>query len=109
MNRQELLDKYSTGHRYISPAAEYYPGGWPPDRYWCEADIDELEIEYARHLLEVPTERCHSIKISNTSIYAPLDHTEEEFDWANIEYKLRMAIPGRGRELDPRKKVRFVV
>jgi len=92
---RELYEKYSTGTRYISPAAIEYPDSNMRSSYRCKTHFGTILREYLDHLYWPPTNRCRQIPVSYDSIIrAPdgADLTEKEIEWASIEYRLREAI-----------------
>ena len=92
---KELHKKYSTGTKYISPAAIEYPDSNMRSSYRCKTHFGTILREYLDHLYLPPTNRCRQIPMSHDGIIrAPngTGLTEKEVEWASIEYILRQAI-----------------
>ena len=108
MTKKELQNKYSTGYRFVPAAAEDYPGD-PPERYWCEASLEELKLDQIKHMSEPPTKRCLDFEKAPYKICVPYPRTDEEFEWAVIEHLLRTVIIGKESELNSKDKIMFVI
>ena len=94
---KELHKKYSTGIRYISPAAIEYPDGKLRSSYICRGPFGKILREYIDHLSNTPTDRCRQIPSSDdgairTGWDDKLDITNEELEWAFIEDILRRSL-----------------
>lgn len=92
---KELHKKYSTGVKYISPAAIEYPDGDIRSSYRCKAHFGTILREYLDHLYLSPANSCRQMPMSHDGIIrAPSgwDLTEKEIEWASIEYILRQSI-----------------
>ena len=91
---RELYDKYSTGIRHTNPAAIHYPDGELRASFLCSAHLGDILREYMDHLSMPPTDRCRQIPISydgviRADILELPDLTNEELEWASVEYILR--------------------
>ncbi len=88
---KELLDKYSTGAQHISPAAIHYSDGELKSLFLCKSTFGNILREYMDHVYFPPTDRCRLIDISHDGVIRTdmLDVTDEELEWASVEYILR--------------------
>ncbi len=91
---RELYDKYSTGIRYTSPAAIHYADGEPRESFICSAHLGDILREYMDHLSMPPTDRCKQIPPAYDGVIRTdiIDITDEELEWASVEYILREAM-----------------
>ncbi len=93
ITQKELNDKYGTGVIYISPLSAHSPDGKLNPSYWCQAHLGDIIRDYVDHLNMPPTDRCRQISISyDGAIRSDMDLTDEELEWAFVEYKLREAM-----------------
>jgi hypothetical protein len=91
---RELHDKYSTGIRHTSPTAVEYPDGAFRSSFLCSTHLGDIMREYMDHLYYPPTSRCKRIPPSYDGVIRTdiLDVTDEELEWASVEYILRESI-----------------
>lgn len=93
---RELYDRYNIGIKHISPVAVEYPDGNFRSSYRCKARFGDILRDYTDHLHSPPTDRCRQIPVSYDGVirwngmYVNL--TDEEVEWASIEYILRQSL-----------------
>ena len=92
LNREKLLEKYSIGAVYISPAAIEYSTSKIQTRYWCEANKEELLADYFFHMQCPPSDQCYTNRFDDFGVRPNCELTNEEIEWVELEYKLRLAI-----------------
>ncbi len=92
---KELHDRYGTGVHHTPPASLHSPDGKLRPSYWCNARFGDLLREYMDHLYYPATgrERLH-IEVSRDGVIRTelTDITDEELEWASVEYILREAL-----------------
>lgn len=94
ITQKELNDKYGTGVIYASPSSAHSADGKLNPSYWCQAHLGDILRDYMDHLYWPPTGRCRHIEPSyDGAIRTDMPNiTDEELEWAHVEYKLREAI-----------------
>ena len=95
ITQNELNDKYGTGVVHTEPASLHSPDGKLRPSYWCQAHLGDILREYMDHLYYPATgrERLH-IEVSQDGVIRTelADITDEELEWAHVEYILRQSI-----------------
>ncbi len=93
ITQKELNDKYGTGVIYASPASTHSPDDKLNPSYWCQAHLGDIMRDYMDHLNMPPTDRCRQMPISyDGAVRSDMDLTDEELEWASVEYILRQSI-----------------
>ncbi|KKN09997.1 hypothetical protein LCGC14_1041030 [marine sediment metagenome] len=91
---KELNEKYGTGVQHTLPASLHSSDGKLHPSYRCKAHLGDILREYMDHLSMPPTDRCKQIPPAYDGVIRTdiSDITEEELEWASVEYIIRESL-----------------
>lgn len=107
ITQKELNDKYGTGVVHTEPASLHSPDGKLRPSYWCNARFGDILRDYMDHLYWSVGRARHIEPSRDGVIRSDMpDLTDEELEWAHVEYKLREAL---NNGISPNEFINFVV